>query len=107
IIFASEVPDSFTERSERIVSSIATQAVTGIEKSRLFQEVKATSEAKDQFLAMLSHELRTPLNPVMAIVSSWHGDPRVPPDMREEVATIARNIRLETRLIDDLLDFNR
>jgi len=107
IIFASALPDSFTERSERIVSSIAAQAVTGIEKSRLFQEVKATSEAKDQFLAMLSHELRTPLNPVMAIVSSWHGDPRVPPDMREEVATIARNIRLETRLIDDLLDFNR
>ena len=107
MVFASAQANRFSERSERIVASVAAQAVTGIEKSRLFQEVKATSEAKDQFLAMLSHELRTPLNPVMAIVSSWHGDPRVPLEMREEISIIARNIRLETRLIDDLLDFNR
>jgi CheY-like chemotaxis protein len=69
--------------------------------------VKASNDAKDRFIAMLSHELRTPLNPVLAIVSSWHGDPRVPEGMREEVAVVARNIRLEARLIDDLLDFNK
>lgn len=107
IIFAASEPNRFTERSERIVANVASQAVTGIEKSRLYQEVKATSEAKDQFLAMLSHELRTPLNPVMAIISSWNGDERIPSELREEVAIITRNINLETRLIDDLLDFNR
>lgn len=107
IVFAASEPNRFTERSERIVASIASQAVTGIEKSRLFQEVKASSEAKDRFLAMLSHELRTPLNPVLAIVSSWQGDRRIPAELQEEVAVISRNIRLEARLIDDLLDFNR
>jgi signal transduction histidine kinase/CheY-like chemotaxis protein len=107
MIFAVSVPNHFTERSERIVSSIAAQAVIGIEKSRLFQTVRASSEAKDQFLAMLSHELRTPLNPVLAIVTSWQDDPRLGEDLQEEIATIIRNVRLETRLIDDLLDFNK
>lgn len=107
MVFASAEPGRFTERSERIVSSIATQAVVGIEKSQLYQDVKASSEAKDRFLAMLSHELRTPLNPVLATVTSWLGDARVPPDMRGEVAMVVRNVRLEARLIDDLLDFNK
>jgi signal transduction histidine kinase len=107
MIFAAKEPGRFTERSERIVTSIAAQAVVGIEKSRLFHAVKAGSEAKDQFLAMLSHELRTPLNPVLAIISSWQGDERIPEELRAEVSTIARNVRLEARLIDDLLDFNK
>jgi signal transduction histidine kinase/CheY-like chemotaxis protein len=107
MVFAAADSGRFTERSERIVTSIATQAVVGIEKSRLFHAVKASSEAKDQFLAMLSHELRTPLNPVLAIISSWQNDQRIPEELREEVAVIARNVRLEARLIDDLLDFNK
>lgn len=107
MVFASERPELFSERSERILTSVATQAVVGIEKARLFQSVTAASEAKDQFVAMLSHELRTPLSPVLAIVSSLQGDPRVPSTLAEELEVVLRNIRLEARLIDDLLDFNR
>jgi signal transduction histidine kinase len=107
MIFVALTPNAFSERSERILTSVATQAVVGIEKARLFQSVTAASDAKDQFLAMLSHELRTPLNPVMAIVSSLCGDPRVPGELAEDLAVVWRNIRLESRLIDDLLDFNR
>jgi signal transduction histidine kinase len=106
-IFTSSRPRRFTERSERILTSVATQAAVGIEKARLFQTVTAASDAKDQFFATLSHELRTPLNPALAIVSSLHDDARVPAELREDIALVARNIRLEARLIDDLLDFNR
>ena len=64
-LFASSKPKVFTERSERILTSVATQAAVSIEKARLYQTVTAASEAKDQFFAMLSHELRTPLHPAL------------------------------------------
>jgi PAS domain S-box-containing protein len=65
-----------------------------------------TARAKDQFLAALSHELRTPLTPVLATAESMASDPALSPETREQAALIARNVELEVRLIDDLLDIN-
>ncbi|WP_395740915.1 ATP-binding protein [Prosthecobacter sp.] len=107
LIFGSEEPGIFTERSERIVVSISAQATIAIDNARLFDSVKAASEAKDKFLAMISHELRTPLNPVLSIISGLHENPALPEVFREDIAVVLRNIQLETRLIDDLLDFHR
>ncbi len=107
LIFGSEQPGVFTERSERIVSSISVQAIVAIDNARLFDSVRAASEAKDKFLAMISHELRTPLNPVLSIISGMNENPDLPEMFREDIAVVLRNIQLETRLIDDLLDFHR
>ena len=62
--------------------------------------------AKDRFLAMLSHELRTPLSPIVHAVSLIE-DIDCPPTIREQIETIRRNVHLEARLIDDLLDLAR
>jgi signal transduction histidine kinase len=70
-------------------------------------EAEAANEAKDRFLAMLSHELRTPLTPIVYAVAMLELDENCPPHMREALATIKRNVRVETRLIDDLLDLAR
>jgi PAS domain S-box-containing protein len=66
------------------------------------------NKAKDEFLAVLSHELRTPLTPALAAASylADHAE-NLPQEFREEIATIRRNIQLEARLIDDLLDLTR
>jgi PAS domain S-box-containing protein len=70
-------------------------------------EVEAASKAKDQFLASLSHELRTPLTPVLATLTSWESGSDMPARLRSDVEMLRRNIDLEARLIDDLLDLTR
>lgn len=65
------------------------------------------SNAKDAFLAALSHELRTPLTPALLAASALEKDASLPPEVRHDLAMIRRNVELETRLIDDLLDLTR
>lgn len=65
------------------------------------------NKAKDHFLAVLSHELRTPLTPVLTTASMLEDDRQLPQHYREDIAMIRRNIELEARLIDDLLDVTR
>jgi signal transduction histidine kinase/CheY-like chemotaxis protein len=79
-----------------------------LQKTNVELEEKARSNlAKDQFLAMLSHELRTPLTPVLATALALESEPELPKDMHESLQMIRRNVELEARLIDDLLDLTR
>ena len=73
----------------------------------LRQELIGASAAKDQFLALLSHELRNPLSPVIAMVSELEASAPDSPEVRHALAVIRRNVELEARLIDDLLDVTR
>jgi two-component system CheB/CheR fusion protein len=78
-----------------------------LEVDRARQEAEAANQAKDHFLATLSHELRTPLTPVLAVISGLQGDTRLPDDVRGRLAMMRRNVELEARLIDDMLDLTR
>jgi len=79
-----------------------------LQKTNLELAEKARSNmAKDQFLAMLSHELRTPLTPVLASTLALESEPALPPGIHESLQMIRRNVELEARLIDDLLDLTR
>ncbi len=71
------------------------------------EDAEAANIAKDNFLATLSHELRTPLSPVLAILTAWETDSRLPATLIEDVQMMRRNVDLEARLIDDLLDLTR
>jgi len=62
------------------------------------------SESKNRFLAVLSHELRTPLTPIVAATHVIERVATVPERHRHLLPMIRRNVALEARLIDDLLD---
>jgi signal transduction histidine kinase len=86
-------------------------AVERAQAEAALREAKEAAElanrSKDRFLAVLSHELRTPLTPVLLITGVLQDDPSIPKDVRDNLAMIRRNVELETRLIDDMLDLTR
>ena len=71
------------------------------------EEQAAANRAKDQFIAALSHELRTPMTPVLGTLKMWERTPEFPKEFMPDVFMMRRNIEMETRLIDDLLDMTR
>jgi signal transduction histidine kinase len=107
LLLGHRQPNAFTERTERILPTIALQASVGIANAKLYRHVQSANQAKAQFLAVLSHELRTPLNPVFAILTALEENPRLPEDARQDLVVMRRNLQLEATLIDDLLDLTR
>lgn len=77
------------------------------ERVQATRALQAADRRKDAFLAMLSHELRTPLTPVLIAVTGMEADSNLPDPVHEDLAMIRRNVELETKLIDDLLDLSR
>jgi PAS domain S-box-containing protein len=77
------------------------------EERNLRIQAEAANAAKDRFLAMLSHELRTPLAAVLNSVDLLDLAPKFSDEVRETLELIRRNVKLEARLIDDLLDLGR
>jgi PAS domain S-box-containing protein len=100
-----------TPGSDRMLCSFIVEDIT--ERKRAEEELRkakevaeAACQAKDRFIAVLSHELRTPLTPVLFGVSSLlESNPGA--EFRPTLEMIQRNIELEARLIDDLLNLSR
>jgi signal transduction histidine kinase/ActR/RegA family two-component response regulator len=104
----------FAAGDREFILSLARQCAQALERARLFEaerearaEAERASGAKDEFLAALSHELRTPLTPVLLTVSLMEASANLPSNLREDLASIRRNVELESRLISDLLDLTR
>lgn len=100
-VYCACVEDTAHVLAERSLDKLAAELAEARDAAQ------TANQAKDRFLAVLSHELRTPLSPVVMTLASMEMDPDLHPRFREDLAMTRRNIDLEVKLIDDLLDLNR
>ena len=70
-------------------------------------EAERANRIKDEFLAVLSHELRSPLNPILGWTRLLQNGKLDEARRAEALKTIERNARLQSQLIEDLLDISR
>ncbi len=112
----------FSERAERLVVGVAAQAAIAIDNARLYEAPQGTAgeramrpgprpsgraQSKDEFLATVSHELRTPLNAILGWVRILGPAPQRRRDLQHALEVMERNARIQTQLIEDLLDMSR
>lgn len=111
VLFGSAMPLRARDGSVRgavsaFVDITAREAVEqALEQAR--RAAEAASAAKDQFLAVVSHELRTPLTAVLGYTRMLRTGAVRPDRIDAVLETIDRNARLQSQLIDDLLDVSR
>lgn len=111
-IVASDITDR-KRHEKRLQAAMRHADAARVSAERAKELAERANRAKSEFLAVLSHELRTPLTPVLAGTQLLHeeltaasGD-ALSEDAREMLAMVRRNVELEVRLIDDLLDLTR
>ena len=103
IIGASKIARDITERKRA-----ADEKEQLLEAERAARtEAQRVSLTKDEFLATLSHELRTPLSAILGWSQLLASGDMEDEEVKEGLETIERNARIQTQLIEDLLDMNR
>ena len=103
IVGASKIARDVTER-KRIEAELTAAAE---QRAQLLAEAQAANRSKDEFLAILSHELRTPLNAILGWSEVLLVNREDPELLSRGLEAISRNVKAQTRLIEDLLDISR
>ena len=100
--------------SSKIARDITDRKRAEAERESLLQrEHAARSQAeeanrvKDEFLATLSHELRTPLNAILGWASLFRGGQLSGKDADNAMEIIERNAKVQSQLIESVLDVSR
>jgi signal transduction histidine kinase/CheY-like chemotaxis protein len=104
---AVESGRTYEEEDLLFARQLAQRAALAVDNARLFGEAAAAVQAKDHFLAVLSHELRTPLTPALMTLGRLMEAPGLRDDLRADLDLVRRNVELESKLLDDLIDLTR
>lgn len=101
-----ELEERVQARTEELADANARLLLEIEERRHLYEETQHASRLKDEFLATVSHELRTPLNVILGH-SELLRDAMLPEEERDSIEAIYRNAKVQSDIIDDLLDVSR
>jgi PAS domain S-box-containing protein len=108
IVFASaQLGRYYTIVDLAMAEELAQRAASAIENAQLYQQAQEANRIKDEFLAIVSHELRTPLNSMLGWVQIMRNRKLDEAITSKALATIERNAKLQSKLIEDILDISR
>ena len=102
--FSDDELGQFTDVFNEMLSQIQRQDAE-IKAAR--RNAEHASQMKDEFLATLSHELRTPMTPILGWAQALKFAAGDNAQVREAATVIERNARIQTQIVDDLLDMSR
>ncbi len=114
LCFASRTRTYFTSAEIELLQSACDQIAIALERTNLTnslqqqaEQLRQANRIKDEFLAVLSHELRSPLNPILGWSKLLQSRKLDETKTAQALATIERNAKLQSELIEDLLDVSR
>ncbi|MBD2465902.1 response regulator [Oscillatoria sp. FACHB-1407] len=104
----------YSSTDQILAEELARRAALAIDNAHLYdvaQQERATAQSasrlKDEFLATLSHELRTPLNAILGWSRMLRTSNLNPTMLNNALETIERNAKLQTQLVEDILNVSK
>ena len=95
----------FREEHEDIIVSIASQTSVALDNSKMFEEIRALSTKKDEFIALASHELKTPLTTIKGYLQILQRTPGF--EDNQWTGKMVRQVDKMTNLVSDLFDVSK
>lgn len=111
---AEQEIDALRRALEEVREQLHASRALAAQQHALLQEERAAragaesvNSLKDQFLAIVSHELRSPLSAIAGWAHILQGEGAGAEDRKKGLEVIEQSVRVQSKLIEDLLDISR
>jgi PAS domain S-box-containing protein len=92
--------------ASKIARDISDHLALQEEKARLYDEIKALNDKKDEFIGLASHELKTPLTSIQGYLQILSND--IAEERRKEfLRRTSQQVKKLNNLVSDLLDISK
>jgi PAS domain S-box-containing protein len=106
-LFLSPASSTIDYDDFHFLEEVGRRAGITLENTRLYKQMESASRLKDEFVGALSHELRTPLTPILGGVYMLRAEPEDKRIFNKALDLIERNARVQSKIVEDLLDVSR